>query len=70
MTVKNGQRLTAAAISGNREDNWIEQIVPITMDREYYVYFEAETGTSKHTYIALDDVSFTPVSTVKSPHPD
>lgn len=65
MTVRNGQRLPASSISGNHDPFWEEEIVPINMDREYYVFFEAETGTSKHTYIALDDVSFTPVSAFK-----
>lgn len=37
-------------------------MVLVNMDVDYFVMFEAETGTSLHTYIAMDDVSFTHVS--------
>lgn len=60
--MRNGQRYPAASISGNLDAEWQEEVVPIVLDRSFIVLFEAETGTSQHTYIALDDVSFTPVS--------
>lgn len=40
----------------------MERIIVVNMELDYFVMFEAETGTSKHTYIALDDVSLTHVS--------
>lgn len=33
----------------------------MSADKDFHVVFEAETGTSEDTYIAIDDVSFTPV---------
>nr|XP_053646985.1 MAM and LDL-receptor class A domain-containing protein 1-like [Cherax quadricarinatus] len=60
LEVRSGQRITAVSISGNYDALWRTKVVLINMDKSYTVFFEAETGMSKYTYIALDDVSFTP----------
>ncbi|KAG7165100.1 MAM and LDL-receptor class A domain-containing protein 2-like 1, partial [Homarus americanus] len=53
-------RITAASISGNHNSQWMEEIILINMGKYYSVIFEAETGNPIYTYIAIDDVSFTP----------
>lgn len=63
---KVNKRYLVASVSGNYDDEWVELIILVNMDVEYFVMFEAETGTSEHTYIAIDDVSFTYVSVNKS----
>ncbi|XP_063596764.1 MAM and LDL-receptor class A domain-containing protein 1-like [Penaeus indicus] len=55
-----GERLVVSVRSGNQEKNWLEEIILVEADEDFHVVFEAETGTSQDTYIALDDVSFTP----------
>lgn len=47
--------------SGNQVKNWLEEIILVEADEDFHIVFEAETGTSQDTYIALDDVSLTPV---------
>ncbi|CAL4124080.1 unnamed protein product, partial [Meganyctiphanes norvegica] len=55
-----GHRLMAASHTVNEQPLWIENIVRVNSPSNYSVIFEAETGASKQTYVALDDVSFTP----------
>ncbi|MPC07725.1 MAM and LDL-receptor class A domain-containing protein 1 [Portunus trituberculatus] len=54
------RRYPVASESGNHEEGWKEVVILVNMKDSFVVMFEAETGTSEHTYIALDDVSFTP----------
>lgn len=61
---KANKRYLVASVSGNHDDEWVELTILVNMDVEYFVMFEAETGTSEHTYIAIDDVSFTYVSVI------
>ena len=62
LTDRYNQRYSVATMSGNHDKQWMEVVILVNMDNKYFVMFEAETGTSKHTYIAIDDVSFTLVS--------
>lgn len=61
---KFNQRYPVASVSGNHDDEWVELVILVNMDVDYFVMFEAETGTSEHTYIAIDDVSFIYVSVI------
>lgn len=51
-------------MSGNHNSQWVELVILVYMTNDYFVMFEAETGTSHHTYIAIDDVSFARVSVI------
>nr|XP_027211162.1 MAM and LDL-receptor class A domain-containing protein 1-like [Penaeus vannamei] len=55
-----GERLVVSVRSGNQVKNWLEEIILVEADEDFHIVFEAETGTSQDTYIALDDVSLTP----------
>ncbi|XP_071520575.1 LOW QUALITY PROTEIN: MAM and LDL-receptor class A domain-containing protein 1-like [Panulirus ornatus] len=60
LQTKAAQRQLLISITGNHASSWLEKVVPINMDTSFFVLIEAETGSSTHTYIAIDDVSFTP----------
>ena len=57
-----GERQMILVRSGNEPAYWQEEIIPVYVEKNYKIAFEAETGDSGKTYIALDDVSLTPVS--------
>lgn len=53
-------RILVLSRRSNGPAYWQEEIIQVYSKENYYVLFEAETGESPKTYIALDDVSFTP----------
>lgn len=63
---KFNRRYLVASISGNNNNEWEELVILVNMELDYFVMLEAETGTSEHTYIAIDDVSLTEVSDISA----
>ncbi|KAK7072099.1 hypothetical protein SK128_009911, partial [Halocaridina rubra] len=60
LTTLTDQRTLVLSRTGNGPAYWQEEIIRVYSSTNYFVLFEAETGASSKTYIALDDVSFTP----------
>lgn len=56
---ESGVRSLVSSHTARRPPEWQEDILPLSSDKNFTVVFEAETGDPEHTYIALDDVSFT-----------
>lgn len=63
---KFNRRYLVASVSGNNGEEWEELVILVNMELDYFVLLEAETGTSKYTYIAVDDVSLTEVSEIST----
>lgn len=51
----------AASRSSNYEASWQEVVALVSSDSPFRLVFQAELGNANQSYIAMDDVSLTPV---------
>lgn len=58
---KSGGRWVAASRSSNYEASWQEVVALVSSDSPFRLVFQAELGNANQSYIAMDDVSLTPV---------
>ncbi|XP_042229112.1 MAM and LDL-receptor class A domain-containing protein 2-like [Homarus americanus] len=55
-----GKRWPLVVRIGNYEALWQEEVKLVSSSKPFQFVFEGETGDPRNTYVALDDVSFTP----------